>query len=69
MLNDDLNKMIWINPYKNNQFVITGFLSDSRYLHIPDDKIEAVTKENAALFPLLKHTSGGMVRFHTDSKN
>ena len=69
MLSDILNNLHWINPQNNSQFSITGFLSDSTYVRIPEDKLEEVAKDNQALSSLVKHTSGGMMRFSTNSSD
>lgn len=61
------NMIKWYNPLECSTMLTTGFLDSNQFLRINSNNIEQVISENSCLKTLIKHTSGGMVRFITDS--
>lgn len=59
----------WYNPLDNGPILITGFLDKKHFARINLVDAVAVIKENKCLETLISHTSGGMIRFITDSAN
>lgn len=61
------DNLSFIDPKEHKDIQITGFLDPDKYLRIPEIYFNALEKENPVLTGLIRQTSGGMLKFKTDS--